>query len=120
MTPGEIGHVGAKNKVLSKRRRFIFISSLRAESRAVSLHLVYPCSLEPLTPSSFSFSLFSCTSVRRSPPQLIDPVLSGALPTALDSFSANTNLTVGSETPGGAFPPNEMGFCDTRGNAWEW
>lgn len=53
-------------------------------------------------------------------PQLIDPVLSSAAPAALDGSSANTNLTAGSETPVGAFPPNEMGFCDTRGNAWEW
>ncbi|CAN0182009.1 unnamed protein product [Ectocarpus sp. 6 AP-2014] len=68
---------------------------------------------------------------RSSPdiPELIDPALS--LSDAQDLHrrggddgvghgAANTNLTVGSETPVDAFPPNEMGFCDTRGNAWEW
>lgn len=51
--------------------------------------------------------------------QLIDPVLSSAEHIA-SGGTANTNLTVGSETPVDTFPPNEMGFCDTRGNAWEW
>lgn len=51
--------------------------------------------------------------------QLIDPVLSSVESIALGG-TANANLTVGSETPVGTFPPNELGFCDTRGNAWEW
>eukprot|EP00903_Cladosiphon_okamuranus_P011249 g10612.t2 len=52
-------------------------------------------------------------------PELIDPALSSAESIALGG-TANANLTMGSETPVDAFPPNEMGFCDTRGNAWEW
>ncbi|CAM9194965.1 unnamed protein product, partial [Hapterophycus canaliculatus] len=52
-------------------------------------------------------------------PEAIDPILSAEDRVALGE-AANTNLTVGSETPVDTFPPNEMGFCDTWGNAWEW
>lgn len=65
-------------------------------------------------------ALFSSNRSCRCPvPQAIDPILSTEDRVVLGK-TANTNLAVGSETPVGAFPPNQMGFCDTWGNAWEW
>eukprot|EP00752_Nemacystus_decipiens_P010073 g8977.t1 len=60
-----------------------------------------------------------CDPPSTESPELIDPVLSSVESIALGG-TANTSLTHGSETPVDTFPPNELGFCDTRGNAWEW
>lgn len=51
--------------------------------------------------------------------QIIDPVLSTPGRVPFDGI-ANANLTRGSESPVNAFPPNEQGFHDLTGNAWEW
>lgn len=48
------------------------------------------------------------------PLQIVDPVLSTA------AQIGNANLTAGSESSVHALPPNEKGFYDVAGNAWEW
>eukprot|EP00904_Undaria_pinnatifida_P002064 jgi/Undpi1/11859/HiC_scaffold_4.g01558.m1 len=52
-------------------------------------------------------------------PEVIDPVLSAVGSNPLSSM-ANTNLVSGSESPVDHFLPNEKGFHDVLGSAWEW
>lgn len=75
-----------------------------------------PASLHPVTLARFSFIFLGSGGGIL---QVVDPILSTENNFALAGV-ANTNLTIGSETPVDAFPPNEMGLCDTQGNAWEW
>lgn len=37
-----------------------------------------------------------------------------------DDIPANTNFQFGSSTPVNMYEPNDLGFSDAYGNAWEW